>query len=189
VIEQDTDRCEQFQDTCRAIIINGDARRPDIIDQADPERADIFAALTGSPERNYALCRHVERQADRIRTVARGTQTEGEQNNTGAADETVNIPVAGAKAVASAMLGYDQRVCPVPTSGFDLLTLSVDPRAPAAGRELSDVAFPSGSHVIADIDAMEVGRPRTELRPDRQYLVAVEPTTADTVHNLFRGAR
>ena len=189
VIEQDADRCERFQDTHQAVIINGDATRPDIISQADPESADIFAALTGSPERNQTLCRRVKRQAGAIRTVLRRPPSGDATNITDAADETVHVPVAGAKAVASALLGYDQQVCSVPTSGFDLVRLSVDPRAPAANRELSDIALPSGSHVVADIEAMEVGRPRTELQPDQQYLLAVEPRTADTVRNLLQGVR
>jgi trk system potassium uptake protein TrkA len=189
VIEQDTDRCEQLLNSHRGVTINGDATRPNTLDQADPERADIFAALTGSPEKNCALCRRVDRQAEGIRTVVGGTPSGDEQDITGAADETVHVPVAGAKAVVSAVLGYDRQVCSVPTSGFDLVTLSVDPRAPAANQELSHVAFPSGSTVVADIETMEIVRPSTELRPDRQYLSGVEPTAAHTVRNLLQGPR
>jgi trk system potassium uptake protein TrkA len=189
MIEQDADRRQQLHISHRVVIINGDATRPDVLDQADPERADLFAALTSSPERNHTLCRRVKRQAGEIRTVVRGTPSGDEHDLTGAADETVHVPVAGAKAIVSAVLGYDQRVCSVPTSGFDLVELSVDPRAPAADRELRDVAFPSGSHVVADIEAMEVARPSTELRPDRRYLLAVEPTAADTMRNLLQGVR
>jgi trk system potassium uptake protein TrkA len=189
VIEQDADRCEQLHTTTRAVIINGDATRPGILAQAEPERASLFAALTRSPERNRALCRRVKRQAGKIRTVARGTPSGDEQAITGAADETVHVPVAGAKAVVSAVLGYDQQVCSVPTAGFDLVKLSVDPRAPAANRNLSEVAFPSGSQVVADIETMEIARQSTELRPDRRYLLAVEPTAADTVRNLLQGVR
>lgn len=189
VIEQDADRCEQLHTTTRAVIINGDATRPGILDQADPERASLFAALSKSPERNRTLCRRVKRQAGKIRTVARGTPSGDEQAITGAADKTVHVPVAGAKAIVSALLGYDQQICSVPTAGFDLVELSVDPRAPAANRDLSGVAFPSGSQVVADVETMEVARPNTELRPDRRYLLAVEPAAADTVHNLFQGVR
>lgn len=189
VIEQDADRCEQLHISNRGVIINGDATRPDILNQAGPERADIFAAVSGNPERNHALCRRIKRQAEGIRTVVRGNPSGDATDITGAVDETVHVPVAGAKAVVSAMLGYDQQICSVPTSGFDLVRLSVDPRAPAANRELSDVAFPSGSHVVADIETMEIAGPNTVLRPDRQYLVAVEPTGTDTVRNLLQGAQ
>jgi hypothetical protein len=51
------------------------------------------------------------------------------------------------------------------------------------------VAFPSGSQVVADIETMEIARQSTELRPDRRYLLAVEPTAADTVRNLLQGVR
>ena len=189
VIEQDADRYEQPRAAPRTVRIDGDATRPAVLGQADPERAGLCAALTGSPERNRTVCRRVRRQAGEIRTVARGASSGESQGPTGAVDHTVHVPTAGANAVVSALLGYDQQVCSVPTSGFDLVELRVDPRAPATNRELSDVAFPSGSHVVADLETMAVAGPSTRLRPDRRYLLAVEPTAADTVRNLFQGVR
>ncbi len=189
VIEQDADQSKQSHISNRAVIIDGDATCPDILDQADPKRADLFVALAGSLERNYTLCRRVKRQAEGIRTVARGPPSGDERDISEAADETVHLPLAGAKAVVTAVLGYDQQMYSVPTSGFDLVKLSADPRAPATNRELRDVAFPSGSRVVADIKTMEIARPSTEFRPDRRYLLAVEPTAADTVRNLLQGVR
>jgi trk system potassium uptake protein TrkA len=189
VITQAADRDEQSPGSPRAVTINGDATRPEVLEQADPERADLFAALTGRVERNRTLCRRVRAQTGELRTVARAAPSGASQATSAAVDETVQVPLAGAKAIVSALLGYGQQVHSAPTSGFDLVTLRVDPRAPAANRALSDVAFPSGSHVVADIETMAVATPSTELRPDRQYLLAVEPTAADTVRNLFQGAR
>jgi len=189
VIEQDDDRCEQLQSSRHGLFVNGDARRPAIVDQAGPERADVFAALTGDPDTNHALCRRVTARHGEIRTVARGEPSGDTGSPVDTADETVQPAVAGAKAVASAVLGHDQQLRTVPTSGFDLVEFGVDPRAPAANRELSDVTFPSGSHVVADTGTMEIAGPGTELRPDCQYLLAVEPRAADTVRNLLRGGR
>lgn len=191
VIEQDADRCEELHVSNRAVIINGDATRPDILNQADTERADLFAALTQSPERNHTLCRRVKRQPGGIRTVVRGTPSGDERNigGKGGADETIHVPVAGAKAVVSAALGYDQQVCSVPTSGFDIVKLRIDPRTPAANRDLRNVAFPPDSNVIADVETMEIAKPSTELRPDRRYLLAAEPPEIDTVGNLLQGVR
>jgi trk system potassium uptake protein TrkA len=189
VIEQDADRCERLHRSRHGVIVHGDATRPEVVDQADPGRADVLAALTGTPGTNHALCRRVTARDETIRTVARGAPSGDVADAGGAADETVHPDVAGAKAVTSAVLGYDHRVCRVPTSGFDLVEFGVDPRAPAADRELSAVGFPSGSHVVADTEAMRVAGPGTELRPDRRYLLAVEPRAADAVHTLLRGAR
>lgn len=186
IIERDADRCEQLQASNHGVIIHGDATRPEIIEQANPERADVFAALTGSPETNQSLCRRLKTRVGTIRTVARGELSDEFR---GATDETVQPTVAGAKAVASAMLGYDARVSPIPMSGFDLVEFGVDPRAPAANRELHTVAFPSGSHVVADAEEMQVAGPETELQPNRRYLLAVEPTAGDKVRNLLQGVR
>jgi trk system potassium uptake protein TrkA len=54
VIEQDPDRCERLSGSRRAVLIRGDATGPEVIDRADPERADVLAALTGAPETNHA---------------------------------------------------------------------------------------------------------------------------------------
>ena len=186
VIEQDADRCEQLQRSRHGLSIHGDARRPEIVDQAAPERADVLAALTGDPELNHALCRRVRARPGAIRTVARG---EPPDDAGAGADETVHTAVAGATAVTSAVLGHDQQLFAVPASGFDLVEFGVDPRAPAADRRLSDVALPEGSHVVADTDRMDVAGPGTELQPGRRYLLAVEPGAADTVSNLLRGGR
>lgn len=186
VVEQNAERCEQLHTSRHGLIIHGDATHPEIIDQTDPERADMFAALTGSPETNHALCQRLKTRVGAIRTVARGEPSSDLED---VADETVYPTAAGAKGVTSAMLGYDEHVCRVPMSGFDLVEVGVDPRAPAANRELRTVAFPSGSHVVADTEEMQIVGPGTELRPDRQYLVAVEPTAADEVRTLLQGIR
>jgi trk system potassium uptake protein TrkA len=188
VIERDADRCEQLHNHDRTVIINRDATCPGVLSQADPERAEFFAALTGHPRRNRTLCRRVKQQVEGVRTVARGAPSDADRD-TGAVDETVSVPAVGAKAVVSALLGYDQQVCSVPTSGFDLVELRADPRAPATNRALSDVAFPSGSRVVADTETAGIAGPRTEIRPGNRYLLAVEPTAADTVRNLLRGVR
>jgi Trk K+ transport system NAD-binding subunit len=189
VIEQDADRREQLHAPDRAVLLDGDATRPDVPDRADPERADLFAALAGSPESNRALRRRVKRRTGGVRAVVGGTPAGGGRNTTGAVDGTVQLPGAGANAVGRAALGYDQAVRSAPTSGVDLLRLGVDPRTPAASRESSDVAFPSGRTVAVDVEATETVGPDTELRPDRQYLFGVAPTAADTVRNLLEGAR
>jgi len=189
VIERDSDRCEQLHASRHGLIVHGDAMRPEIIDQTDPERADVFAALTGNPETNHALCRRVKTRVGTIRTVAREEPSSDPEDVTGTADRTVHPTVGGARAVASAMLGYDQRVRRVPTSGFDLVRFGVDPRAPATTRELRTVPFPSGSHVVADTEETQIAGPGTELRPDRQYLSAVEPRAANTVRDLLEGVR
>lgn len=71
---------------------------------------------------------------------------------------------------------------------FNSVRPGVGPRVPAADRNVRDVALPSGGHVFADTETVEIAGPRTEPRPDRQYLLAVEPTAADTVRTLLEGA-
>lgn len=154
-MEQDGDRCEALHIFNRPVIIKQDATCPGVRNQADPEHAGPFTALTRHPERNHALCRRVKKQVGGIRTVARGTPPGDTRDIAGVADEPIHLPVAGA-AVVSAVLGYDRQVCPVSTSGFDIAKLRGAPQAPVTDRDLSDVAFQSGSHVVADFETMEM---------------------------------
>lgn len=50
VIEQESDRCEHLADAQLGVVINGDAGRPSILDQADPEGADavVFPEAAGA---------------------------------------------------------------------------------------------------------------------------------------------
>lgn len=59
--------------------------------------------------------------------------------------------------------------------------------APAAERTLSEVAFPRGSLIIADVRGGRIGGPETVLEPGERYLVAYESNVADEVMNLLRG--
>jgi trk system potassium uptake protein TrkA len=189
VVEQSAKRRDQLHTSHHGPVVHGDATDPDVIDQTDPERADTFLALTGSPKTNRELCRRLKTRVGSINTVARGELSSDPGDPVDAVDETVHPTVSRAKALVCAALGYDHRVCRVPTSGFDLVEFGVDPRAPAANRRLSAVSFPSASHVVADTEEMRIAGPKTELRPSHRYLLAIEPTAAQEVRNLLQGVR
>jgi trk system potassium uptake protein TrkA len=67
------------------------------------------------------------------------------------------------------------------------MQIRVGEGAPAAGKTLSEIRFPSGTLVISDDDGERIARPDTTLDPGRRYVVAVEPDVADEVMNLMRG--
>jgi trk system potassium uptake protein TrkA len=73
------------------------------------------------------------------------------------------------------------------TGDLDVLDVRIDPRSPAAGKELKEILFPDGSQVISDADGTEIARPETTLEPGRRYLVAAEPSVADDVQKLLVG--
>ena len=181
-IERDADRCERLTDARLGTVIHGDATDPDVLEQAEPERADVFAALTGDTDTNLSLCTTVEERADGIRTVAR---TDRESESADLAESVVSPEAAGAKAAADEILGRNIRSLRAATGNLEVIEVEVGQGAPAAGKRLDEVLFPSGSQVVSGADGTDIAGPATELRPGRRYIVATEPSVADDVRKLM----
>lgn len=185
VIETDQATADGISDDYVATVIVGDATRPDILRQADIDRADAVAALTGKTGTNIAICMLAERLADDVRTVLRTDRRVGDEY-AAFVDEVIFPEAAGARAATNAI---DHGVATLADASgtVDIMEIQVTDSAPVAGRSLSEVAFPQGSLVVSDIDGDKIARSDTVLEPGRTYVVAVEPDLADEVLNLMRG--
>jgi trk system potassium uptake protein TrkA len=186
VVESDGDRCEEMADEYVATIIQGDASDPNILRQADVEGSDVIAGLTGVPGLNLAICMEAGEMHPEIRTVARIAERDQERYER-FVDETVFPEGAGARVAANEIEGSDVRTLADVTGTLDILDVRVEEGAPAAGKELSSVRFPSGTLVISNEDGERIARPETTLTPGKRYVIAVEPDVADEVMNLLRG--
>ena len=186
IVERDEGTCESIADEWVATVITGDATHPDILTQAGLESADVIAALTGETGMNLAICMAASEMAPAIRTVARIDRAAGT-----AYDRFVDALVfperAGARVAASEIVGPDVRTLSEVTGELDILQIRVAEDAPAAGKTLTEVAFPAGTLVISGGDGDTVARPETELVPGEQFIVAVEPGIVDEVMQLMRG--
>jgi trk system potassium uptake protein TrkA len=68
--------------------------------------------------------------------------------STAAVDDVVYPERAGSKAAVNCIQADDIRALEDVTGDLDVLDVRVDPRSPVAGKQLSEVPFPEGSHVI-----------------------------------------
>ena len=122
-IERDANRCERLADDRLGTIVHGDATDPDVLERAEPERADVFATLTGDEDTNLNLCTTVEERVDGVRTVAR---TDRESESGDLADSVVSPEAAGAKAAADEILGRNIRSLRAATGNLDVIEVEVD---------------------------------------------------------------
>ena len=88
---------------------------------------------------------------------------------------------------ANEIVGSDVQTLADVTGNLDILLVRVAEGAPAAGKQLTDVRFPTGTLVVSDENGQRIARSDTTLKPGRSYVVAVEPDVADEVMNLMRG--
>jgi len=186
IVERDERVADAVADEWVATVITGDATNPEIIEQADIERADAVAALTGETGLNLAVCLAAVELSPGTRTVARIDRAGG-QAYTRFVDAVVFPERAGARVAANEIVGGDVRTLVDVTGSLDIMLVRVTEEAPAAGRKLADVRLPAGSLVVSDDDGERVARSDTTLTPGRRYVVAVEPDVADEVLRLMRG--
>lgn len=185
LIEAHPDRSAFLSDEYVATVIEGDASRPSILRQAQPDRCDVIAALTDDEATNFAICMAAQRMAD-IRTVMR-TTTAPDALYAEYVDEVVFPARTGARAAANAITGEGVRTVEDVFGDVEILEIEIAEGAPAAGRSLSEVRLPQGSLIIVDYEGNRIGGPDTVLAAGNRYVVAVESSVADEVMNLLRG--
>ncbi|WP_424018272.1 potassium channel family protein [Halorientalis pallida] len=187
VVERDPEVCDAMADEYVATIIQGDATDPAILEQADVARADVIAGLTQNTGVNLAVCLEAtEMNGDGLRTIARVDRLGGEEY-TRFVDAVVFPERAGARMAANEIIGGDVESISDVTETLDIVQVRVAEGAPAAGKRLANVNFPTGTLVISDDDGERIAGPDTTLDPGKRYVVAVEPDVADEVMNLLRG--
>ena len=186
IVEQDGDRCDMVADEYVATVIQGDASNPEILEQTGIDRCDVVAGLTGEAGLNLAVCLEAKQMTDTVRTVAR-IDTAAKESYTRFVDAVLFPERSGARVAVNEIVGSDVQTLVDVTGELDILEIRVAEDAPAAGKTLSEVRFPSGTLVVSDENGDRVARPDTTLSPGERYIIAVEPTVADEVMNLLRG--
>lgn len=185
VIEQDPVLADELTDEYVATVIQGDATRPSILEQAGLDRVDVVAALTGNTGTNLAVCMAASRLAPEVRTVMRTDHSvEGEYDQF--VDSVVYPERAGARVAVNAV-ERGVRALEDVTGDLQIMEIEVAENAPVAGRSLNSIALPRGSLVISDADGDQIAGSETVLEPGRSYIVAVESDVSDEVMNLLRG--
>ena len=190
IIEKDRDRVEFLSEQYDATIIQGDGGRQSILRQADLERSDVLAALTGyGAMTNIGICTMAADLEPDIGTVARIDHGERDEY-TGLVDQVVYPEELAAHAATNEIIhvaGGGVQTIEEVTGDITVLELTVAADAPVAGRELSDVAFPRGAVVVAGRDSNQLPGPEMVLEPGFRYLVTVRTDISDEVVRLFRG--
>jgi trk system potassium uptake protein TrkA len=186
IIERDHSRCKTINNEYVGTVIEGDASRPQILRQADPDRCDVLVAMTGDTATNLGICMAAQEMTD-IRAVMRVDDTEGREDFRDLVDGIVVPSESGARAVVNELIGDGVRSLEGIGGDLEIIELEITPEAPAAGRRLDQISLPRGSLIIASGEGERVSTAETVLEPGHRYLVAVETAVMDEVMNVLRG--
>ena len=185
LIEHDPDQSERVAAEYVASIIEGDASRPAVLRQAQPDKCDAIAALTDSEPTNFAICMAAQRMAD-LHTVMR-IDGDPDELYSQYVDGIVSTASLTARVAVNEVVGGGVRSIEEVGGKVEILEVEIAEDAPAAGKTLAEVRLPRGSLIIVDAAGERIGGPETELTPGERFLVAVEGTVTDEVMNLLRG--
>ncbi|MBV0925519.1 TrkA family potassium uptake protein [Halomicroarcula limicola] len=185
LIERDPDRSERVAAEYVASIIEGDAARPAVLRQAQPDRCDAVAAVTDDEATNFAVCMAAQRMAE-IRTVMR-IDGDPDELYPQYVDGIVSTASLTARVTVNEVVGGGVRSIEEVGGRVEILDIEIAEDAPAAGKTLAEVRLPEGSLIIVDADGNRIGGPETVLEPGERFLVAVEGAVTDEVMNLLRG--
>jgi trk system potassium uptake protein TrkA len=190
MIEDDRDRVEFLSDQYMATVIEGNGGRPSILREAGLERSDVIAALTsGGAMTNIGICMTARRIAPEIKTVARidgGSREEYEE----LVDAIVYPEALAARTAANEVIDVSAggvRTIEELTGEIELLEIEITEEAPAAGKELRNVAFPRGAIIVASQSDGTFPQAQTVLEAGDQFILAVKTGVSDEVVRLLRG--
>lgn len=186
VIERHPEQVEAALDAYVATVVEGDASRPSVLEQAGLDRADVLAALTDTPGTNLAVCLAAKRYNSDIRTVLRASTPDTDEY-AGYVDVAEFPEQYGARVMTNAVEGAGMRSMEGAPGDLEFLEIEVADQAPVAGRSLADVSLPEGTLVVSAASGDRIAGSDTELVAGQRYVVAVEPGLADEVRQLFRG--
>ncbi|WP_103020410.1 potassium channel family protein [Salinibacter altiplanensis] len=186
VIEKDPVRCGELADAYVATVIDGDATIPSILRQAGPEDADVVAGLTNDVAANLAICMMAQQMNPSLHTVLRTDPQVGDAhaNLVGA---VIYPERASALLAVNAIYGGDVRSLEHAMGELEIIEVRVEEGAPAVGKSLEEISFPSGSLIVSDAAGSRVARPATVIEAGHHYIVAAEPSVTDEVMQLLRG--
>ena len=185
IVEPDPARCERLSEEYVGTVIQGDASRPSILRQTQPERSDVIAALTDDESANFATCMAAQRMAD-IRTVMR-VQSGPDRLYDEYVDDVVFPESLASRVAANQISGAGVRTLEEVSGDVEIIEVEIAEDAPAAGRSLDEVRLPRGSLIVVDHEGERIGGPETILEPGNRYIIAVETSVVDEVLNVLRG--
>ncbi|MDD2690124.1 MAG: NAD-binding protein, partial [Candidatus Omnitrophica bacterium] len=97
IVEKNRDICEDIAKELEALVINGDACDPRILQEAGIERADVLAAVTGEDEDNLIICQVAKERFGVQRTVGRVNNPDNEHTF---AELGIDVPVDSTNIIA-----------------------------------------------------------------------------------------
>jgi trk system potassium uptake protein TrkA len=162
IIDKDRLVCDEIAKELEALVINGDACDPKILEEAGIERADVMAAVTGDDEDNLIICQLAKEKFNLQRTVGRVNNPDNEHtfNELG-----IDVPVDSTKIIAKVIeeeVSFSDFVNLMSFKRGKLAIVRVDlpSDSPVINKEVKDITLPQDAVLVSIVRGEEVILPK-----------------------------
>lgn len=162
LVEKDRARCELISQEMDILVINGDGCEMPILEAAGIERANVFAAVTGTDEDNLVACQLAKDIFSVERTVARVNDSRQEHifNQLG-----VDVPIDSTGIIARIIeeevsLSDFVNLVSFRKGRLSLVRFDLPANSPALGLSVASLKLPAEAVIVAVIRGDEVFIPR-----------------------------
>lgn len=169
IVDKDKVVCEELSKELEALVINGDACDPHILEEAGIERADVLAAVTGDDEDNLIICQMAKQLFNVQRTVGRVNNPDNEHTFS---ELGIDVPVDSTKLIAKVIeeeVSFSDFVNLMSFKRGKLTIVRVDLPAdsPVINKAVKDISLPKDSVLVSILRGEDVIVPRgdTVLKP------------------------
>jgi trk system potassium uptake protein TrkA len=196
VVEIDPDRVARMKannEPAGVAWMAGDACEVTEFAKAEPDKAEVVAAVTGDDEDNLVVSLLAKQEFAVPRVLARVNNPKNEWmfNEMWGVDVSVSTPHLLTALVEEAVsVGTFIRLLSFEGGKARLVEVTLAEQSPVVGREIVDLGFPRDSTVVAIIRSRRVIVPRgdTELDAGDEVLVLVTEDSEERVRQLLIGS-
>lgn len=185
IIEEIPERTEELLRTYDLLVIRGDATDVRYLEQARPERADVFVATTRIDEVNYVACQLAKTSFDVRRVLSRVNAPRNEDLFTAMGIEAVSTTTLISRLIREqATVGELIHLYTLRAGEVNLVEIDVPPDHPRFTQDVSQLALPQKSVLVCVFRGSETLIPRGDTR-----LAAGDQVIALTTPELERELR
>lgn len=191
LIESDIDRCHILTDFLQdTLIVNGDARSVELLDEEGIENTDVFIAVTNSSETNILTCLHAKKFGVKktVALVENLDYIEISQNI--GIDTILNKKLIAASYIVKHAMGNEVSSLKKCLSGInsDIVELIAQPHSLVTKKPIKDLKIPEGSIIGGIIRGAEsfIAIGSFQILEGDKVVVFALPGLAAKVEALFR---
>jgi trk system potassium uptake protein TrkA len=158
VIHKNRVFCEELSKSLKALIINGDGSKREVLEQAEPLKNDIVVALTPRDQDNFIICQ----QAKNIFSVERTLALVNDPENLQIFKELgIKNAISTTDLIASIIeqrLSVEEiiNLIPVEEGKINITEIILGNNSPVIGKKLRDAGLPKGAIIGSIIRGNEI---------------------------------